>query len=279
MSRLRGYARVARVLLVIALGLTIAGTFACMERMKIGNSMARRQRWSRWFMARLTAALPFRVTVSGELPRQPMLWVSNHVSWTDIPLLGMLAPLSFLSKAEVRTWPVAGWLALKAGTLFIRRGSGDSKLIQKQMGNHLQQNNALVIFPEGTTTDGTGLRTFHGRLMSSAIDSGVLLQPVAIHYSRDGKPDPIAPFIGDDDLLSHLRRLFANEQGDVHIQLLTPIATEGKERAALAFQAQQAVQVALFGEPLTAAEPVVTKEAEAAADTQTAESPRSAKAA
>jgi 1-acyl-sn-glycerol-3-phosphate acyltransferase len=279
MSRLRGYARVARVLLVIALGLTIAGTFACMERMKIGNSMARRQRWSRWFMARLTAALPFRVTVSGELPRQPMLWVSNHVSWTDIPLLGMLAPLSFLSKAEVRTWPVAGWLALKAGTLFIRRGSGDSKLIQKQMGNHLQQNNALVIFPEGTTTDGTGLRTFHGRLMSSAIDSGVLLQPVAIQYSRDGKPDPIAPFIGDDDLLSHLRRLFANEQGDVHIQLLTPIATEGKERAALAFQAQQAVQVALFGEPLTAAEPVVTKEAEAAADTQTAESPRSAKAA
>ncbi|MCD5987406.1 MULTISPECIES: lysophospholipid acyltransferase family protein [Pseudomonas syringae group] len=279
MSRLRGYARVARVLLVIALGLTIAGTFACMERMKIGNSMARRQRWSRWFMARLTAALPFRVTVSGELPRQPMLWVSNHVSWTDIPLLGMLAPLSFLSKAEVRTWPVAGWLALKAGTLFIRRGSGDSKLIQKQMGNHLQQNNALVIFPEGTTTDGTGLRTFHGRLMSSAIDSGVLLQPVAIHYSRNGQPDPIAPFIGDDDLLSHLRRLFANEQGDVHIQLLTPIATEGKERAALAYEAQQAVQIALFGEPPVVAEPLVTKSDEAVSEVQTAESPRSARAA
>ncbi|WP_095096231.1 lysophospholipid acyltransferase family protein [Pseudomonas sp. Irchel 3A5] len=279
MSRLRSYARVARVLLVIALGLTIAGTFACMERMKIGNSMARRQRWSRWFMARLTAALPFRVTVSGELPRQPMLWVSNHVSWTDIPLLGMLAPLSFLSKAEVRTWPVAGWLALKAGTLFIRRGSGDSKLIQKQMGNHLQQNNALVIFPEGTTTDGTGLRTFHGRLMSSAIDSGVLLQPVAIQYSRNGQPDPIAPFIGDDDLLSHLRRLFANEQGDVHIQLLTPITTEGKERAALAYEAQQAVQIALFGEPPAAAEPLVTKGAEAVSDAQTAESPRSARAA
>ena len=248
MSRARGYARVARVLLVIGLGLTIAGAFSVMERVRIGNSMARRQRWSRWFMARLTNALPFRVTVSGELPRQPMLWVSNHVSWTDIPLLGMLAPLSFLSKAEVRTWPVAGWLALKAGTLFIRRGSGDSRLIQRQMSNHLQMANALMIFPEGTTTDGRSLRTFHGRLLSSAIDSGVPLQPVAIHYSRNGKPDPIAPFIGDDDLLSHLRRLFANEQGDVHIQLLQPIATEGQERAALAYQAQQAVHVALFGE-------------------------------
>jgi 1-acyl-sn-glycerol-3-phosphate acyltransferase len=92
------------------------------------------------------------------------------------------------------------------------------------------------------------LRTFHGRLLSSAIDTDVPLQPVAIHYSRDGKPDPIAPFIGDDDLLSPLRRLFANEQGDVHIQLLTPIVTTGQERAALAYQAQQAVQKALFGE-------------------------------
>ncbi|MBN3470394.1 1-acyl-sn-glycerol-3-phosphate acyltransferase [Pseudomonas savastanoi pv. phaseolicola] len=251
MSRARGYARVVRVLLVVALGLTIAGTFAVLERTRIGGSMERRQRWSRWFMARLTNALPFRVTVTGQLPTQPMLWVSNHVSWTDIALLGMLAPLSFLSKAEVRTWPVAGWLALKAGTLFIRRGSGDSRLIQKQMCNHLQQGNALLIFPEGTTTDGRSLRTFHGRLLSSAIEAGVPIQPVAIGYSRDGKPDPIAPFIGDDDLLSHLRRLFANEQSDVHIHLLPPIPTADQERAALAFKAQQAVQVALFGEPVT----------------------------
>jgi 1-acyl-sn-glycerol-3-phosphate acyltransferase len=254
MSSLRSHARVIRVLWVIGLGLTIAGTFALMERLRVGNSMARRQRWTSWFMARLTAALPFRVTVSGTLPVQPALWVSNHVSWTDIPLLGKLAPLSFLSKAEVRTWPVAGWLALKAGTLFIRRGSGDSKLIQKQMGQHLLGNHSLVIFPEGTTTDGTRLRTFHGRLLSSAIETGTPVQPVAIRYVRDGKPDHIAPFIGDDDLLSHLRRLFANEVSDVHIQLLAPIESHGKERAALAFEAQSAVQVALFGEVTQPAE-------------------------
>ncbi|WP_110948559.1 lysophospholipid acyltransferase family protein [Pseudomonas bohemica] len=254
MNTLRSHARVIRVLGVIALGLTIAGTFALMERLRFGNSMDRRQRWTRWFMVRLTAALPFRVTVSGELPGQPMLWVSNHVSWTDIPLLGMLAPLSFLSKAEVRTWPVAGWLALKAGSLFIRRGSGDSKLIQKQMGQHLLSNHSLMIFPEGTTTDGRSLRTFHGRLLSSAIETGIALQPVAIQYLREGKPDQIAPFVGDDDLLSHLRRLFANEVSEVHIRLLTPIESRGKERAALAFEAQQAVQVALFGEKAQPAE-------------------------
>lgn len=247
MSRLRSVARVARVLLVIGAGLLLGTVVAGLERLRLGGSMPMRQNCSRWFMNRLSNALPFRVTIHGDLPDQPMLWVCNHVSWTDIPLLGRLAPLSFLSKAEVRTWPIAGWLAHKAGTLFIRRGAGDSRLVQRQMSELLHQGHPLVIFPEGTTTDGRSLRTFHGRLLSSAIEAGVNLQPVAIAYLRNGQPDAIAPFIGDDDLLSHVRRLFANEQGEVHIHLLKPISSAGQERATLAFQAQQAVQQALFG--------------------------------
>ena len=247
MSRLRVYARIARVLLVVTLGLTMASVFGVFERIGLAHSMERRQRWSRFFMARLSNALPFRVSVHGELPKQPMLWVSNHVSWTDIPLLGMLTPLSFLSKAEVRTWPVAGWLAAKAGSLFIRRGSGDSQLIRKQMTRHLQTDHSLLMFPEGTTTDGRSLRTFHGRLLSAAIDSEVMLQPVAIRNLRDGEVDTLAPFIGDDDLLSHLMRLFSNDCGDVEVHVLKPIACQGRERAALAFEAQQAVQKVLFG--------------------------------
>jgi 1-acyl-sn-glycerol-3-phosphate acyltransferase len=168
------------------------------------------------------------VTVHGEVPTQPMLWVSNHVSWTDIPLLGMLTPLSFLSKAEVRTWPVAGWLAAKAGSLFIRRGAGDSQLIRKQMTRHLEQQHPLLMFPEGTTTDGRSLRTFHGRLLASAIDSDVSLQPVAIRYLRNGEVDPLAPFIGDDDLLSHLMRLFAHDQGDVEIHCSSRLPAPGR---------------------------------------------------
>ena len=255
MNRLRIYGRIARVLLVVALGLSMASLFGLFERMGVANSMVRRQRWSRFFMARLTNALPFEVTVHGQLPQQPMLWVSNHVSWTDIPLLGAIAPLSFLSKAEVRTWPVAGWLAAKAGSLFIRRGSGDSQLIRKQMTRHLEQEHPLLMFPEGTTTDGRALRTFHGRLLASAIDAEVSLQPVAIRYLRDGQIDSLAPFIGDDDLLSHLMRLFANDQGQVEVHLLKPIACQGQERAALAYQAQQAVQKALFGEVQQPVEP------------------------
>ncbi|WEJ20752.1 1-acyl-sn-glycerol-3-phosphate acyltransferase [Pseudomonas sp. SD17-1] len=247
MQRLRVYARIVRVLLVVMFGLGMASLFSLYERLHLSTHDDRRQRWSQLFMARLARALPFKVTVIGNRPQQPMLWVSNHVSWTDIPLLGMLAPMSFLSKAEVRQWPVAGWLALKAGTLFIRRGGGDSQLLRQQIARHLQQACPVLIFPEGTTTDGRSLRTFHGRLLASAIDTATPVQPVAVRYLRSGKLDPIAPFVGDDDLLSHLLRLFAHDCGEVQIHLLAPIQSAGQERAALAFNAQLAIHTALFG--------------------------------
>ena len=255
MSRVRRYARVARVLGVVSLGLGMAGMFGLLERLGLNSTMDRRQRWSQFFMTRLSNALPFRVRVVGELPATPMLWVSNHVSWTDIALLGQLTPLSFLSKSEVRGWPVAGWLAAKAGSLFIRRGAGDSQLIREQMTRHLQQPLPLLMFPEGTTTDGSSVRTFHGRLLSAAIDSRVSLQPVAIRYMRNGEVDAIAPFVGDDDLLSHLLRLFSHEQGDVEIHLLEPLASHAQERAVLAFRAQEAIRRVVTA-PVTPIDPL-----------------------
>ncbi|MDH0649451.1 1-acyl-sn-glycerol-3-phosphate acyltransferase [Pseudomonas sp. GD03858] len=246
MPGLRACARLLRLLAVLTLGLAMASVIALGERLGLRASVERRQRWTRLFMQRLVGALPFEVRVLGELPARPMLWVCNHVSWTDIPLLGMLAPLSFLSKAEVRQWPVAGWLAEKAGTLFIRRGGGDAQRLRQQIGEQLGERRPLLIFPEGTTTDGRTLRTFHGRLLAGAIDQGTPLQPVAIQYLRAGEPDPIAPFIGEDDLVSHLLRLFAQDRGEVVIHLLPPIASEDQERAALAFLAQQAIHQALF---------------------------------
>jgi 1-acyl-sn-glycerol-3-phosphate acyltransferase len=248
MRALRLAVRVGHILLVVAYGLVLAAGFIVGERLRLAGSMARRQRWTRSFMGRLTRALPFTVRVHGSVPQRPMLWVSNHVSWTDIALLGQLAPLSFLSKAEVRHWPVAGWLAQHAGTLFIRRGANDSQRLRRDMALRLEDGCALMIFPEGTTTDGHQLRTFHGRLLACAADAGVAVQPVAIRYGRSQSLDPLAPFMGDDDLLSHLMRLLRAEAGEVDIYLLEPIETHGVERAALAFRAQEAVRSALYGE-------------------------------
>jgi 1-acyl-sn-glycerol-3-phosphate acyltransferase len=247
MRAVRLIGRTLRVVAVVGLGLLLALAMSALAWLPGAEQTERQQRWTRLFMRQLSAALPFRITVHGALPGRPLLWVGNHVSWTDIALLGSLQPLSFLSKADVRGWPLLGWLAQQAGTLFIRRGAGDSELTRRQMTLRLRQGMPLLMFPEGTTTDGRGLRTFHGRLLASAQDAGVAVQPVAIRYLRDGHADPLAPFIGDDDLLSHLRRLLAADVAEVHIHLLAPIPSLDKPRALLALECQEAIRLALFG--------------------------------
>jgi lyso-ornithine lipid O-acyltransferase len=111
----------------------------------------------------------------------------------------------------------------------------------------LQHGRALLIFPEGTTTNGTTLRTFHSRLLACAIEAGTPIQPVAIRYLRGGQVDPIAPFIGDDDLFSHLLRLLATDVAVVEIQLLQPIASNGMDRNRLARHCHDAIAEALYG--------------------------------
>jgi len=249
MPRLRRYWRLLWVVGVVLSGLIVAGALGIAERCAIPVSALRKQRLTQWFLTRLAAALPFRLRVTGELPTQPMLWVANHVSWCDIPLLGMLAPLSFLAKAEVRAWPALGWLAQAAGTLFIRRGGGDAALVNRQLATQLVQGRHLLIFPEGTSTDGTDVRTFHPRLFACALEAGCAVQPVAIRYWRNGKPDTVAPFVGDDELPAHLRRLLTSDICDVEIQLLPPIDVMALDRKAVAMNAQQAIANALLVEP------------------------------
>lgn len=247
MGRLRLYMRLVRLCGVIAIGLSFASALKLQALVGIRPSQATRHRLCRWFLARLAAALPYEVRLRGTRPDQPMLWLANHLSWTDIALLGMLQPMAFLAKSEVRQWPLFGWLAAEAGTQFIRRGSGDSSTLNQLLSAELQQGRNLLIFPEGTTTDGTTLRTFHSRLLACAIETGTPIQPVAIRYLRDGGADPVAPFIGDDDLLSHLFRLLAADVAVVEIQLLQPIDSRGMERNRLARSCHTAIAEALYG--------------------------------
>src|SRR5690606_14673979 len=248
MRRLRQGLRLVRFFVALGGGVLLAGLVFLAESLARRELQALRQRLSQRFMGWLAAALPFRLELSGQLPEQPMLWVANHVSWADIPLLGQLTPLSFLSKAEVRSWPLAGWLAHRAGTLFIRRGAGDSQWLNQQLQRYLKDGRPLLLFPEGTTHDGSTLRTFHGRLLSSAIELQMPLQPVAIRYLHRSQPCSLSPFVGDDDMLSHLLRLLRSEVRDVEIHLLPPLCSRGLNRNQLARQAQQVIGNALYGE-------------------------------
>ena len=242
MAHLRLLGRSLLLLLWLSASLLLAGALKLLQVLTRQPAEHLRQRLSRLCLNWLVRCLPMRVQVHGQLPGQTALWLSNHVSWCDIPLLGALQPLTFLSKAEVRAWPLAGWLAAQADTLFIQRGAGDSNDIGAQIGQQLQEDRALLLFPEGTTTDGQSLRTFHGRLLSGVIEQQRAVQPVAIRYWRDGAVDLQAAFIGDDDLLSHLRRLLSAPAAEVEIHLLPlllPLPEENRNQ--LARRAQHCV--------------------------------------
>ena len=126
--------------------------------------------------------LGIKVHVHGERQDANVLFVPNHISWLDISILGALIPTHFLSKAEILYWPVIGMLASRTGTLYIQRGSRDASARSNDvMRRALEQQHNIVLFAEGTTTDGS-MRKFHGRLMQSAIDAEVQRQPVALFY-------------------------------------------------------------------------------------------------
>ncbi len=117
-------------------------------------------RYVQYFCRRLCQVFNLDIEVHGTIPREPALWVSNHISWLDVAVLGSGARVFFLAKAEIENWPILGNLAKSGGTLFIKRGSGDSVRIREQIAEFLKQNIPVLFFPEATTTDGHSVKKF-----------------------------------------------------------------------------------------------------------------------
>lgn len=178
--------------------------------------------WARRCFRWACGCLGLKVRIHGVEPERNALTVSNHISWSDIPILGSLTPVRFLSKSEVRDWPIIGWLAEQAGTLFIKRGGGRARRVRQAIAEQLHAGESVLVFPEGTTGAGHTVLPFHGLLLGAAAEAQVPIQPVSISYRREGQPDPIAPFIGDDAFHSHLVRLLKQPPACVDV-LLHPV--------------------------------------------------------
>lgn len=172
--------------------------------------MARIQR--RWALT-LVAAAGLRLRRRGPAgPAGGALVVANHVSWLDVLALHAVAPVRMLAKTEVRTWPIIGPMAARAGTVFLDRdrlralpGAVDD------MAGVLAAGVPIGVFAEGTTRCGRELGPFRPAAFQAAIDAGVPVQPVALAYRVEGDdaptPDPTAAFVGDDTLLTSLWRV------------------------------------------------------------------------
>ncbi len=186
----------------------------------------------RWWVRGILRILNVRLEIEGQACTEPVLFAANHVSWLDIACLRAALDAEFVAKQEVARWPVIGRMAAIAGTLFLNRGERDASLIAaNSMSGALAAGRSVVIFPEGTTTDGRRLGRFHARLYQAAIRTRRPVQAVAISYPHTDGVHPAAPFVGDDNLGRHVWALLAEEALTARLTLCPPIHAAGGRRA------------------------------------------------
>jgi 1-acyl-sn-glycerol-3-phosphate acyltransferase len=175
------------------------------------------------------------------------LIVSNHISWLDIFVINSLHPCRFVAKAEIRAWPVLGWLVAQAGTVFIARGSRrDLRHIFKGLVDALAQQQRVAFFPEGTTASQGSLLPFHANLFEAAIDAGVPVQPVALAYlDAQGGWHPAVDYTGETTFGDSVLRILGGAPVRARLACLAPIGTDGAHRRELALAAHDAIAAAL----------------------------------
>lgn len=213
--------RLLRLGLHLAAGaLTIALVYPCVS---LDRQQRLRQRWSR----RLLEVLGVSLQVQGDRIAPGALLVANHVSWLDIFAINAVAPAAFVSKAEVRRWPLIGWLAARNGTIFLRRGSrGHARVINAETAALLDAGHNVAIFPEGTTSDGRQVLAFHAALLQPAIACARPVQPLALSYhDAHGGHSRAAAYDGDLSLGESIANIIAARGLGVRVQAAPALAT------------------------------------------------------
>ncbi len=173
--------------------------------------------------------------------------VANHVSWLDIFAINSLATSAFVAKAELRRWPVAGWLAALAGTVFIERARRHAvHQVIEQLRRRIREGFPVAVFPEATTTDGGSLLPFYGNLLEAAIAEGAPIIPIALRYlDAAGEPAAAAAYVGDTTFVESLWMVLGERELVVDVQVLPPVPTSGRNRHDLARELRDLISLRL----------------------------------
>ena len=194
---------------------------------------------------RMLVLLGIRLRVEGHPPAQgPMLLVSNHLSWLDILVLHASRHCRFVSKADVRHWPLVGTLATGAGTLYIEREKRrDAMRVVHHMADSLRAGEIVAVFPEGTTSDGSGVLPFHANLIQAAISADAPVQPIGLRFldARSGRDSDGPRYIDDDTLVGSLWRTLASPPIVARVRYGTPQRAAGRDRRQWAQDLREAV--------------------------------------
>ena len=213
-------------------------TFLIIFSFLFGKIISPIEKWLPVFFHKMLLwVLSIDLEIVGETNKSKIsnLFISNHLSYLDIPILGSKMPLRFVAKSEVESWPLLGFLAKKGRSIFIRRNKTDSFNQKNKILDVLSSYENVFIFPEGTTSDGNRVLEFKSSSFSSVENQSFIVQPIVIVYSDlNGIPinrwlRPTIAWYGDMDLIPHLSRLVGLISIKAKLIFLEPVNTQSFE--------------------------------------------------
>ena len=232
--------RISRIVMHILYGLSVSALI--LRRLDQHQRHLIIKRWSE----KLLKILNVKLTVEGSPPNQKLknaMFVGNHISWLDIYALNSVHPVRFIAKSEVARWPLLGWLAKQANTMFIERSQKkDAKRVAIEATESLSKGDCLCYFPEGTTSDGTELLPFKSSLMQASINSNAEVWPLAIHYpNKDGSANTRMAFVGETTFIDSMWQIISLHQSEVKLHFLPKINAHSYERRELTQHIKNAI--------------------------------------
>jgi lyso-ornithine lipid O-acyltransferase len=222
---------VYRLLALAFVSLTGLGWYFLTRLFGRKYSHSDRTQWLQRTCRRFLRAIGTKISVHGEIPHGGMI-ASNHLSYVDIIALSTITGCSFVSKMEVKSWPIFGDFAKLAGTVFVRRESrNDAMRAQSELQEVLANGECVVLFPEGTTTDASHVLPFRSPMFQAAIESETTITPCAISYALvDGDVGKELCYWGDMTLVPHLLNLFTKQNIWCSITFGGPLAATGDRK-------------------------------------------------
>ena len=241
-------------LISIAVWTSACYTGYATRRFFLSDAVAKREasvRWSRRWFRGLHQIAGIRARVVGQAPQPPVLITPNHLGYLDIVAVGALCDTMFVSKAEVESWPIIGFLFKQAEGIGVTRGRlrgvhKANRIITERLGQGL----SVCVFLEGTSSGGGAVMPFHSSLIQPAIDAGVPIVPAALRWRASDAAVDISEDVaywGDHTLVPHLWRVLGLRGLRVDVAFGDPLLSGGQDRKTLAGTAHDRVS-ALFEE-------------------------------
>lgn len=193
------------------------------------------QLWS----LRVLASCGLKLETYGRLPEpgRGQMMICNHISWLDIMAVNGAFPGRFVAKDDVAKWPVVGYLATQAQTVYVTRNKGTEGNSEKirHVTEALKNGDTVTLFPEGTSTEGREILPFKTSFFQAAYEAGVPLIPVLCRYPNpDGSsPNPAMAYYGDISLMQSIRMIISQRGGTAELYFLDPVLS-GADRQTIA---------------------------------------------